>query len=311
MSEPDWSSGVQSGVRGGSATRTPAGAEACEGDQTFRVRVGSHWLRYSDQAPKGREHERPLLLINGLGGNIEMWAPLRRALGARRTIAFDAPGTGESSTPFRPLTMRELGRVTRSLLDALDVVDADVLGYSFGGAIAQELARAAGPSRVHRMVLAATTCGWGVWPGDAAALLALVTPARYYFAPATVASTAMFGDGALVDFAAADAARLARPPDPVGYWWQILAALGWSSLHWLRRIQVPTLVLAAERDRMVRAGTARLLARRIPNARLEVIPRASHFFLLRERNVRAAGAITAFLDEDVAAAAPDVRAASA
>jgi poly(3-hydroxyoctanoate) depolymerase len=268
--------------------------------RTRRVRVGSLRLRYADSGADGGKHseQRPLLLVNGLGANIEMWAPLQRSLGARRTIAFDAPGAGGSSTPLRPLTMRELGRLTLDLLDALALREVDVLGYSFGGAIAQELARAAGPERIHRMVLAATTCGWGALPGDPAALLTLLTPARYFFAPATSASTVLFGDGTLRDFRAADAARLEHPPDAIGYWWQVLAAIGWSSLPWLRQLRVPTLVLAAERDRMVRASTARLLARRIPGARLEVVRGASHFFLLREHNARVARTINEFLDED-------------
>ena len=110
--------------------------------------------------------------------------------------------------------------------------------------------------------------------------------------------TSLFGEGSLRDFATADAARLQRPPDPVGYWWQVLAAAGWSSLPWLRHVRVPTLVLAPERDRMVRASTSRLLARRIPDARLEVVPGASHFFLLREDTREIARMITRFLDED-------------
>jgi pimeloyl-ACP methyl ester carboxylesterase len=262
--------------------------------RTQGVRVGSLSLRYAVDGSAGR----PLLLVGGLGANIEMWRPFQRALGERRTIAFDAPGTGGSSTPLRPLTMRELGAVTLGLLDALELDQVDMLGYSFGGAIAQEVARAAGTERVHRMVLAATTCGWGAIPGDPFALLALATPARYYFAPATAAFTRVFGRGAPADFARADAARLHHPPDPLGYWWQVLAALGWSSLPWLHRVHVPTLVLAAERDRMVRASTARLLVQRLPDARLEVVHGAGHFFLLRERNGRVARTISEFLDED-------------
>ena len=96
----------------------------------------------------------------------------------------------------------------------------------------------------------------------------------------------------------------------MGYWWQVVAALGWSSLHWLHRLRVPTLVLAAENDRMVRASTARLLARRIPRARLEVVPHASHFFLLREHNQGVARRITAFLDEGEVARQPVVALAS-
>jgi pimeloyl-ACP methyl ester carboxylesterase len=256
------------------------------------VRVGSLSLRCSVTGTEGR----PLLLLNGLGANIEMWTSFRRSLGCRRTIAFDAPGTGSSSTPFRPLTMRELGAVAVGLLDALHYDDVDVLGYSFGGSIAQEMARDA-PTRVHRLVLAASSCGWGAVPGDPFALLAMVTPARYYFGPAMAAVNALFGGNTLSDFATADAARQHRPPDPVGYCWQLLAALGWSSLPWLDRIRVPTLVLAAGGDRLVRASTARLLAQRIPDSRLVVVPGENHFFLLREDNDAAAQVVTAFLDE--------------
>ncbi len=267
-------------------------SEAEQSAGAHRVRVGSLSLHCSVTGSEGR----PLLLVSGLGANVEMWTPFRRSLGARHTIAFDAPGTGESSTPLRALTMRELGAATFGVLDALGYDEVDVLGYSFGGAIAQEMARAV-PSRIHRLVLAATSCGWGSVPGDPFAMLALLTPARYYFGPVTAAVNALFGASTVSDFATADAARLHHPPDPLGYSWQLLAALGWSSLPWLRRVRVPTLVLAAGNDRMVRASTARLLASRIPNARLEVVPGANHFFLLREDTLAASQLVTAFLDE--------------
>ena len=114
-------------------------------------------LRYSVTGTEGR----PLLLVNGVGANIEMWEPFRRSLGSRHTIAFDAPGTGGSSTPIRPLTMREIGTVTIGLLDALGYGAVDVLGYSFGGSIAQEIG-AVDPSRIHRLVLAAAELWLGL-----------------------------------------------------------------------------------------------------------------------------------------------------
>jgi pimeloyl-ACP methyl ester carboxylesterase len=271
-------------------------SEAELSTRTQRVRVGSLSLRCSVAGTEGR----PLLLVNGVGANVEMWDPFRRSLGARHTIAFDAPGTGESSTPTRPLTMRELGNVTIGMLDALGYGAVDVLGYSFGGSIAQEMARIA-PGRIHRLVLAAASCGWGSVPGDPFALLAMLTPARYYFLPATATVNTLFGGSSLSDFATADAARLHRPPDPLGYWWQLLAALGWSSLPWLHRLRVPTLVLAAARDRLVRASTARTLAHRIPGARLAVVRNANHFFLLREDTRTASGFVTTFLDEGASA----------
>ena len=257
-----------------------------------RVRVGSLSLRYSVTGTEGR----PLLLVNGVGANIEMWEPFRRSLGSRHTIVFDAPGTGGSSTPIRPLTMREIGTVTVGLLDALGYGTVDVLGYSFGGSIAEEMARV-DPSRIHRLVLAAASCGWGSVPGDPFALLAMLTPARYYFLPATVAVDALFGASRLGDFATADAARLHRPPDPLGYWWQLLAAVGWSSLPWLHRVRVPTLVLAAARDRLVARAPRGRSPVGFPGARLEVVPGANHFFLLREDTRAATRLVTTFLDE--------------
>src|SRR5438132_7971459 len=120
----------------------------------------------------------PLLLVMGIGGNIEMWDPLVDALDGFETIAFDAPGTGESSRPWRPLWMTGLARVGERLLDALGYRQADVLGVSFGGGVAQQMALQA-PHRVRRLVLASTSCGLGSIPGNPLVLLALGTPLRY------------------------------------------------------------------------------------------------------------------------------------
>lgn len=106
---------------------------------------------------------RPLLLITGIGANLDTWAPFARLAGDRELIAFDAPGAGLSQRPRRPLRMQGLSRVVRELLDALGLERVDVLGYSFGGALAQELAWRA-PNRVRRLVLCATAPGLGGTP---------------------------------------------------------------------------------------------------------------------------------------------------
>src|SRR5262249_10344885 len=97
---------------------------------------------------------RPLLLIMGLGGNIEMWDPLARALTRHyiQTIAYDASGTGDSPARLVPYRMPGLARQVAHLLDALGHPQSDVLGVSFGGAVAQELALTE-PRRVRRLVL--------------------------------------------------------------------------------------------------------------------------------------------------------------
>jgi pimeloyl-ACP methyl ester carboxylesterase len=261
-------------------------------DHEARVEVDGLQIRCSRRRGAGR----PLLLVNGLGANVEMWEPFRRALGGRPTIAFDAPGTGGSGTPLRPWSMRKLASLAGALLDRLGIGEVDVVGYSFGGAVAQELARAE-PARVRRVVLAATTCGWGGFPPEPLALAALLSPARYYAGVAGHAFTRVaFGDPETIDLRRSDAAREARPPSVVGYYWQALAMATWSSWPWLGELTQPVLVIAGAHDRVVPRRTAELLARRIPGGRLVVLPGAGHSFLLEEDVDTVAAIVTGFLD---------------
>jgi poly(3-hydroxyoctanoate) depolymerase len=254
----------------------------------LRLRVGRHGAG------------RPLLLITGIGAHIDMWAPFARLSGERELIAFDAPGVGMSQRPRLPLRMGGLAGVVRELLDALRLERVDVLGYSFGGALAQELARRA-PDRVRRLVLCATGPGLGGSPPRPLAALMLATPARYYH-PRLLALTVPHIAGGRTGrdpsaLAEQAGTRLQRPPDPLGYAYQLYAVSGWSSLPWLHRVPHPTLVVAGEDDPSVPLRNARMLAARLPDARLHVVEGGGHLFLLDEpQNV--AGAIGAFLDED-------------
>jgi len=243
---------------------------------------------------------RPLLLITGIGANLDMWAPFARLVGGRELIAFDPPGAGLSQRPRFPLRMNGLAQVVRELLDALELERVDVLGYSFGGAIAQELARRA-PDRVRRLVLCATAPGLGGTPPRPLAAVMLATPARYYH-PRLLELTVPFiaggrtaRDPAVLSKHAR--ARLLRPPGPIGYAWQLYAVAGWSSLPWLHRVPHRSLIVAGEDDPSVPLGNARVLAARLPDARLHVVKRGGHLFLLDEpENV--VGAISAFLDKN-------------
>jgi poly(3-hydroxyoctanoate) depolymerase len=240
----------------------------------------------------------PLLLITGIGAHLDMWAPFARHAGRRELIAFDPPGAGLSQRPRLPLRMGGLAEVVRELLDVLRVERIDVLGYSFGGALAQELARR-DPDRVRRLVLCATGPGLGGTPPRPLAALMLATPARYYH-PRLVALTIPYIAGGRTArepgvLATHAGERLLHPPHPLGYAFQLYAVTGWSSLRWLKELSQPTLVVAGERDPSVPLRNARILATRMPNARLHVVKGGGHLFLLDEpENV--AGAIGAFLD---------------
>ena len=239
----------------------------------------------------------PLLLVMGLGGNIEMWEPLIDELPDFRTIAFDAPGTGESEISRWPLRMRDLARLSAGVLDALSIPQADVLGVSFGGAVVQELVHRH-PQHVRRLVLAATMCGVGGVPGKPSALALLSTPYRYYSRAhfKAIAGRLYGGEIArrpeLIDRQAYS--RLGHAPSVRGYLWQLAAITGWSSLPYLHRIRQPALVLTGDDDPIIRVTNGRILAALMPNARLHVIHGGGHLFLIDQAK-ESAGLIRAFL----------------
>lgn len=244
------------------------------------IELGPHRLRVSDSGP--RPDGTPLVLVNGIGANLEMWEPLRKRL-VRRSLAVDLPGTGGSSTPVLPLSIPDSARLVLQAVDALGVGTVDVLGFSFGGSVAQELARLA-PDRVRRLVLVSTSCGWGSVPGSPLALAAISNPLRYY-SPAffkAVAPLVVGGRGAhseeFLDRQARK--RAARPPSARGYWYQMWAASTWSSWAWLHTLQQPTLLMAGDRDQVVPAVNARLMAGLLPDARLRTWPDGGHMLLL-------------------------------
>ena len=71
-----------------------------------------------------------------------------------------------------------------------------------------------------------------------------------------------------------------RPPGWYGYLTQLYAVTGWTSLPWLCRLRVPTLVLAGDDDPIVPAVNGRILAALLPDASLHVIEGGGHLFLL-------------------------------
>jgi len=190
----------------------------------------------------------PLLLINGLGADSSMWEHAEQILAGRsRTIVFDSPGTGRSETPVLPRSLPALAGIVTGLLDALGHQQVDVLGFSFGGALAQQVAKDA-PARIRRLALVSTFCGWGATAGEPEALRRV-------------------------------AAHGSTVSNPLGYAYQLWALAAWTSLPWLRSIVAPTLVLAGTEDALVPPSNAVQLARALPHARLHLLPGAEHLHL--------------------------------
>jgi pimeloyl-ACP methyl ester carboxylesterase len=226
----------------------------------------------------------PVLLLNGIGAHVGMWRPLERSLGDLRLIAFDAPGAGASQMPFGPVGISTLARIAERLLDRLGHDQVDVLGYSYGGIVAQHLARRA-PDRVRRLVLAATTPGWGGVSGSLRTMARMSTPLRYYsrrYYERTIGDVA--GGRARTDpewVRTHGSQRRERPPNPLGYLWQVAAlSVPPGSLPWLHTLPHRTLVLAGDDDPILPVANSLLLAERIPRARLMVAKGEGHLLLL-------------------------------
>ncbi len=185
----------------------------------------------------------PLLLLNGLTRPLESWKPLIEQLDQRMVISFDSPGVGLSPAPPFPLSIARLTELASEVLTGVGVQRADVLGFSHGGAIAQQLAVDA-PDRVRRLVLVSTSCGVGAEWGNRSA----------------------WGGANPKDD------RSWPRPDLMGLMWHALAITSWSSIPFLGSITAPTLVVSGTRDRLVPPANSRLIARRIPDSRLVLLP---------------------------------------
>ena len=120
----------------------------------------------------------PLLLLNGIGARLEVFAPFSAALNDLEIIAFDVPGTGGSTPPRFPYRLWMLANVVSRMLDALGYGRVDVMGVSWGGTLAQQFALQ-NPSRCRRLILAVTSTGVLMVPGKFSVLMRMATPRRY------------------------------------------------------------------------------------------------------------------------------------
>jgi pimeloyl-ACP methyl ester carboxylesterase len=239
----------------------------------------------------------PLLMINGMGAPVQWWETLERRLGGMRLIQFDAPGVGRSQTPWVPVTVQAAAWMAAKVLDKFGIERADVLGYSHGGMVAQQLAWQS-RDRVRRLVLAATGPGFGGVPAPATRLLNAATPLRYMNRGLYDRTAAgLFGGAARTDpefLARHTARREASPPNKVGYVMQSLSLSTWTGLPLLSRIRQPVLVVTGDDDPMMPPVNSYILARRLPGARLLVAPGEGHLILMDDGSA-ALDPIAAFL----------------
>jgi poly(3-hydroxyalkanoate) depolymerase len=259
--------------------------------------VGGRTIRVSVR--EGNPGWPPLLLCNGIGVSLELLQPFVDALDPRRpVIRFDMPGVGGSPAPLVPYHLTMLPALLAGLLDQLGYQQADVLGISWGGGLAQQFALSR-PARVRHLVLVATAPGVLMVPASPRILLRMLTPRRHRD-PGYAARVAgeLYGGSVRKDpVVARDLLHgMTRLGPARGYYYQLIAGVGWTSLPWLPKLRPPTLILSGDDDPIIPLANARIMHRLIPRSKLHVY-RGGHLELAADAT-RLASVVEAFLDAD-------------
>lgn len=243
-------------------------------------------------------HGPPVLVLNGLGASIDMLQAFRRSLARkRRVITFDVPGVGDSPRWRLPVAMADYVDLTLKVIDRLELSRVDLVGYSWGGVLAQALAIHR-PQRIGRLVLISTGSGATTIPGHPAVSFLLASHARYVSPRLLKAAAPMMfgGDIRKRRNGRPGLERLwtAHPPTATGYMGQLGALWSYTSLPSLRSIPHRTLLLTGTDDPIAHDLNSRLMGRMIRNSTLEVVPDAGHLLAIT-RPEWTAGRVEAFL----------------
>jgi 3-oxoadipate enol-lactonase len=204
-----------------------------------------------------------------------------------RVVAFDNRGVGETDKPAGPYSSGLLAGDTAALMDALSIESAVIMGHSMGGFIAQELALSF-PNKVSKLILSSTNFGGPnhipVTPEAMAVLSDMTSDPLTRFKNGLIVSTAPgFAEQHPEIIQEWLAWRISNPLDLLGYQAQMAIGLGLLSEsasfeNKLSRIKVPTLIMFGAHDKVVPPANAKLLADKIPNSKVVILPDAGHFF---------------------------------
>jgi pimeloyl-ACP methyl ester carboxylesterase len=255
----------------------------------------------------GRPAELPLVMLQHFRGNLDNWdrALIDAIAAEREVILVDYAGVG-SSTGEASSTIAETARQMIAFVTALGLDEIDLLGFSIGGFVAQEIALVR-PTLVRRLVLAATgpkgAPGMHGWRDDiAAAALAESKPENllYIMFAHTEASQAKGMEflGRFMerqegrDAPTSDAARDAQY-DAIVEW----GIPDHAALQRLTGIQSATLVIQGDDDLMIPTKLSHLMAGLIPDVRIRIYPDAAHGFLF-QYPTEVAAEVNAFLADE-------------
>jgi pimeloyl-ACP methyl ester carboxylesterase len=237
----------------------------------------------------------PLVLLQHFRGNLDYWDPaLIDALAVwRRVILFDNAGVG-SSSGTTPSTVTQMARDAIAFLAAMDLDQVDILGFSLGSFVAQEIALVR-PTLVRRMVLASSAprgaAGMHGWAPEVIDAVGKPEPdadgyLRVFFTASTTSQRA--GQETLQRIFSRTTDRDA-PTSWETRQHQYDAVCAWGEpnhamLQRLSAIDQRVFIANGDSDPMIHTRYSYLLAGLIPDARIKVYPDAAHGFLFQHRD---------------------------
>ncbi|QEZ55145.1 alpha/beta fold hydrolase [Pseudomonas protegens] len=237
---------------------------------------------YRDTGPAGGV---PLVLFNHWGAVLDNFDPaiIDGLAQTRRVITTDYRGIGGSGGTA-PLTVGDMAQDAIELIQALGFKSVDILGFSLGGFVAQDIALQA-PQLVHRLILTGTGPAGGIgidkvgsvtWPLMLKGLLTLRDPKYYLFFTSTP-----HGRRAASEYLQRLKARSKhrdKGPTPGAFLRQLQAITAWGKQapQDLGRLRAPTLIVNGDNDIMVPSANSHALAKRVPNAQLVMYEDAGH-----------------------------------
>ena len=257
-------------------------------------------LYYERKGPDAANAE-PLLLISGSGGDLRkkpglMESPLPKHFD---TVCYDQRGLGQSDKPRAP-TMADYAQDAADLMATLGWENAKVIGISFGGMVAQELA-IRHPARVSRLVLCCTSPGGeggASYPLHEAAAMPPVERARFMMPISDTRNDAAWQAAnpdavkAMIDYATNDP-YTDEPNHAEGIIAQLMARKDHNTWDRLGEITCPTLICGGKYDGIALPETQEKMRSRIPNAELTLFE-GGHLFIIQDR--AAFPAMVAFLE---------------
>jgi pimeloyl-ACP methyl ester carboxylesterase len=221
-----------------------------------------------------------LLMLPGLGLPGRGFGPLIDLLAAdRRVIVVDPRGSGASSVPDAPYTPQLVAGDARAVLDAAGIEQADVLGLSMGGCIAQQLA-IRHPERVRSLILLSTLARPDDWFTRLIGFRRLLTEQLGLARQLDLALCLLLSPQTFAErpdlVARLEGTMQKSAPSETAYLRQLDYVLAHDAQDALAAVQVPALVVTGERDLLTPPTLARPLAAALPNARLVLSEQGSH-----------------------------------